>query len=145
MKKETDDEHLQNGFKDMFERILGTADRTGNFKENDINENTNMALISYIIPPIPFFVERSSKYVMFHSNQAMNCFLWLIILMIFMGIVDYAFTWERYISAIKSIIFLVYLALCGIGAYNVHEKKAKELPLINKFNLVDVLSNLFSK
>ena len=145
MKKETDDEHIQNGLKDIVERILGTRDKTGEFKENDIIENQNMALISYFIPPMPFIVERSSKYVKYHSNQGMNNLAWALLLLLFMWIVDVAFAWEHFIRTIRIIIGLVYIGLSAAGVYNVHEKKARDLPFVGKFNIIDKITDLFTK
>ena len=46
----------------------------------EINEGRNMALLSYIVPIIPYFYkEKDNKFVKFHARQGMNLFLVLII------------------------------------------------------------------
>ena len=143
--KENNEDNIQNGIKHIVETILGTEDQTAKYKEADIRENSNMALISYLIPPVPFIVERSSKYVRFHSNQGMNNFAWLILLMLFMWVVDVAFAWDNYIKAIRIIIVVLYIILSVIGIYNVINNKAREIPLAGKVNFIDIFSGLFGK
>lgn len=48
--------------------------------EAEIKEGRNMALLSYIVPIIPYFYkEKDNKFVRFHAKQGMNLFLVLII------------------------------------------------------------------
>ena len=48
--------------------------------ETEIKEGRNMALLSYIVPIIPYFYkEKDNKFVRFHAKQGMNLFLVLII------------------------------------------------------------------
>ena len=48
--------------------------------ESEIQEGKNMALLSYIVPVIPYFYkEKENKFVKFHARQGMNLFLVLII------------------------------------------------------------------
>ena len=42
-----------------------------NKKDNESKKS--MAILSYIIPLIPYFVEKKDKFVRFHAVQGMNC------------------------------------------------------------------------
>jgi len=48
--------------------------------ESEISEGRNMALLSYIVPVVPYFYKKDdNKFVKFHAKQGMNLFLVLII------------------------------------------------------------------
>ena len=72
-------EDIENSVKAFFQEIIGTEDKTSTFKEKERMDNKWMAMMSYIIPPIPFIAERHSGYVKFHSNQGMNMLIWYLL------------------------------------------------------------------
>ena len=47
-------EDIENSVKAFFQEIIGTEDKTSTFKEKERMDNKWMAMMSYIIPPIPF-------------------------------------------------------------------------------------------
>ena len=54
--------------------------RSEKITESEITEGRNMALLSYIVPIVPYFYEKKeNKFVKFHAKQGMNLFLVLII------------------------------------------------------------------
>lgn len=47
-------------------------DDTKSFSEKEISDGKGMAILSYILPFIPFFAEKNNKYVRYHAKQGMN-------------------------------------------------------------------------
>ena len=47
--------------------------------DEEIEKGKIMAIISYIVPIIPYLSEKKNKYVKFHARQGMNLFLVFII------------------------------------------------------------------
>ncbi|MDO4200161.1 MAG: DUF4870 domain-containing protein [Clostridia bacterium] len=56
------------------------SEKTEEITEPEIKEGRNMAVLSYIVPIIPYFYkDKDNKFVKFHARQGMNLFLVLII------------------------------------------------------------------
>ncbi len=140
-----DDKNLGDNLKDMFQKVTGTVDYTNKFKSKEREENVLMAVLSYIIPPIPFIVERHSGYVKFHSNQGMNLFVWGIIVLLFGMILGTAFPGKGITNFYSLLMKVLYMALAAIGIVNALQAKAKELPLVSKLNLIDIANDFFNK
>ena len=138
-------EDISNSLQAMFQKIIGTADRTENFKEKEREDNKWMAMLSYIIPPIPFIAERHSAYVKFHSNQGMNLMVWYILIYAFIWIIDTAFPWEFVVSFLSGFATIILVALMAFGIVSTLHNKAKELPIVSKLNLITIISGFFGK
>lgn len=134
---------IENSLKAFFSNIIGTEDRTSDFKEREREDNKWMAMLSYIIPPIPFIAERHSKYVKFHSNQGMNLMIWYILLTAFIAVVDTALPWTFLVSAMRWIVNLSLFALMAFGIIDTINAKARELPIVSKLNIMTIISKFF--
>ena len=108
-------EDIENSVKAFFQEIIGTEDKTSTFKEKERMDNKWMAMMSYIIPPIPFIAERHSGYVKFHSNQGMNMLIWYLLLLAFIMVIDAAFPWKFIVNGLKLILNLALVALVAFG------------------------------
>lgn len=138
-------EDIENNIKAFFQEIIGTEDKTNNFKEKERMDNKWMAMLSYIIPPIPFLAERHSGYVKFHSNQGMNMLIWYLLLLAFIMVIDAAFPWKFIVNGLRWILNLSLVALMAFGIIGTINCQAKELPVISKLNLMTIISDLFMR
>lgn len=138
-------EDISNSLQGMFLKIVGTYDHTEDFKERERTDNRWMAMLSYIIPPIPFLAERHSGYVKFHSNQGMNLMVWAILIYVFIWVIDEGFTFDFIVDFLNSVTTIILLCLMGFGIVTTLQDKAKELPIVSKLNLINLISSLFGK
>lgn len=155
MEKETKNEN----FSDKAKALLNDVkDDSKAFDKKEIESGKGMAILSYIIPPIPYFAEKNNKYVRYHAIQGMN----LLIIAIAYGIINAILTsvikvkgncgygyWGDLAEAFGTyckitpwwvnwplaIIGLGISVLCVIGIINVCKGKAKELPIVNKLKI----------
>lgn len=142
-------EKASEAFKDL-------NDETKNFTKKEIDEGKGMGILSYILPFIPYFVEKNNKYVKFHAAQGMNLLLIGIAYSILRWILSAIYVaikcgsgiagqWCRslasgwylpwYFSIIFTIIGIVIGVLCILGIVYVCQGKAKELPILNKLKI----------
>lgn len=142
-------ENIADNLKYFFHSVTGTLDYTDKFKEQDRVDNRMMAMLSYVIPLIPFIAERHSTYVKFHSNQGMNLWVWFIIVKVFLGILGKAFAyWNKVVEIIEFFGLITNILLVALAAYGVvYTLKgcAKEVPIVSKLNLITIVSSLFGK
>lgn len=139
-----DKEELINNLKDIGRDFIGTQDYTEKYREEERTEKKTMAVLSYILPPIPFIAEKDSKYVKFHSIQGMNLLVWFIFLMLFVWVLDTALpAWEGITDFLNIITILSYIVLVVIGVINAVNNKAKELPIVSKLNFITIVSDFF--
>lgn len=125
--------------KDKAEEILkDIKDNTKKFDKKDIQENKAMACLSYILPPVPYFIENKSKWVRYHAIQGMNLFIIFIILSLAVSVINSLILGSfEYLQTILRTILNVFAAIYAIvGIINVCNDEAKELPLINKFKFI---------
>jgi len=101
------------------------------FDLTDIEKNKVVAALAYIIFFIPLLVAQDSKYAMYHSNQGLLLFIAAIAINIIGSIIP-IIGWFI-ILPIGNILILV---LAIIGIINAAKGKAKQLPLIGKFNII---------
>lgn len=142
-------------FKDKAKEILNDVkDESKSFDKKEVESGKGMAILSYIIPPIPYFVEKNNKYVRYHAVQGMN----LLVVAIAYGIINAILTsvirvngscgtWLGYdlgnyckvtpwwVTWPLTILGLGITILCVIGIINVCNGKAKELPIVNKLKI----------
>lgn len=129
----------------------------GKFDQKDIDSGKGMAVLSYILAPIPYFVEKKNPYVKYHAVQGMNLFIIAVAYSIINSILQSVIKvkcvnadlnawfelagetcritpwWVTLPLALISIAISVF-AIIGI-VYAV-QGKTKELPLIGKIKII---------
>lgn len=117
--------------------------------KSEVTEGRNMALLSYIVPIVPYFYkEKDNKFVKFHARQGMNLFLLLIIYTVVYNIltaaVKVSLTINRggirmmtpwWITFPLSVIGCVLAVLDIMGIVQVLNGEAQELPIIKDFKI----------
>lgn len=156
-KRETTNEHPMNGAtkkttaKDVtasfevfshkvghaFQQFNDTNDTTSQYDENEIANNKIFTVISYLnlLVLIPIFLGKNSTYTRFHANQGLIlllAFAALEIVAILLSVLSGGFL--RFLIPILSIVYVVYMV---IGIFNAAKGKAKELPLIGNFKILN--------
>lgn len=125
--------------KELAEDIVNDVkNHSKKFDKKDIEENKAMACLSYIIAPVPYFIERKSKWVRYHAIQGMNLFIIFIILSLIVSVINSLILWPfDFLKTILRTALNVFGAVYAIiGIVNVCNNQAKELPLINKFKII---------
>ena len=126
------------------------------FDKKDIDNNKNMALISYIFAPAVYYSKnkKNSKWLKFHAIQGMNLFIVELIYILLTIILLDKITVLRectnylygisfycgeenplYIKLIVLLIGILILAILISGIVNVLNKKAEKLSIIGNLNL----------
>ena len=120
------------------EILKDVKDSSKKFDKKDINENKAMAALSYILAPIPYFLDNKSKWVRYHAIQGMNLLMIFLILSLILSIINNLFLGPFvFVATILRTTLNVFGAIYAItGIVNVCNGEAKELPLINKFKLI---------
>lgn len=117
--------------------------------ESEIKEGRNMALLSYIIPVIPYlYKEKENRFVKFHARQGMNLFLLLIIYTVVYNIITATVKVSQTISrgGIKivtpwwitfplSIIGCALAVMDIMGIAQVLNGETQELPIIKDLKI----------
>lgn len=117
------------------EALKNLKESNKKFDKKDIEENKAMAILSYVIPPVPYLVETKSKWVHYHAIQGMNLFILFILLSLGVSIINSLILWIFPFLKIvlRTALYTSTILLCLIGIINVCNGEAKELPFINKF------------
>ncbi len=121
--------------------LADCPDHTHTFEGYDILANRNYCILSYLswLCVIPIFKCRS-PYARFHANQGLILAIVSTILFLISGTVDFflgnAFLLSIIPTILKILIRLVVAAYSCLGIYNAVTHKARELPLIGKFQLL---------
>ena len=149
------DKNFQERAKDL---INDVDDSTSKFDKKEIDSGKGMGVLSYIIPLIPFFVEKKNKFVMYHAKQGMNLFIlaigYSIIYSILTSVIKVkgscgygswgALAYEMgyackvtpwWVILPLSLIGLIISILCIMGIYNVCKGRAKDLPIVSKIKI----------
>ena len=129
--------------------IFDTPDRTGEYDSADIQATSVMCGIAYL-PPLfflPLITSTNSPFGKFHANQALLAFIYCAassivgsILGVIFGILGeipvlgWLFTLISVLLGLA--IGLSAFALVVIGMVNGFTGKAKELPIIGKYNIL---------
>ena len=139
--------------------ILETKDTTSKYKPKDIKKNKGMALLAYIFVPIPLFFEKKSEFVKYHVVQGFNlfvCFIMYVLVYSFLSKITklevkcvtnglYYDCGKRVVPWFVELPFLiigmVLIALTISGIVNVINGKAKQVPILGKFNVISLKSN----
>lgn len=124
--------------KDKTEDILNDVkDSSKKFDKKDIETNKAMAALSYIIAPIPYFIDTKSKWVHYHAVEGMNLLIISILLSLVVLVIN-SLIWPLIFitTIINTILYAFTIVLAIIGIINVCNGKAKELPIINKIKII---------
>lgn len=123
-------------------------DSTGEYDKNDIEKNKFISAVAYvnILFFLPLVAAPESRFGKFHANQALILLIATTILSVAGGVL-YGILWALPFipQIIKTIadgaldIVMWGLPLAGMifGIVNAAQGKAKEIPLIGKFNLIN--------
>lgn len=126
-----------------WEKLSQGKDLSGEFRADDIEQNKLLAVLSYfsLLVILPIFLAKESKYARFHANQGM------ILMIVTMGwqfassMLSLAFSrfwWQlRFVLPFTGIVYILLLVLFVMGVANALSGKAKELPLIGKFRILN--------
>lgn len=108
----------------------------------DVNANKVVSILGYlgILFLIPLLVAKDSPFAKFHANQGLLAFLVALGLNTASGLICTVLGLIHLGSLaalVAPLIGLVTLAFTVLGIINVAQGKAKELPLIGQFHLLD--------
>lgn len=134
----------------FFQKLMNTPDTTSQYDPRDIADNKIMAVLAYlgILVLIPMFAApKNSRYARFHVRQGFNLFLCDIavsvisILLSFIKVTRYIWgipyrTTPGIVVFISWLISIPVLILTIIGIINAVQGKAKELPVIGKYQII---------
>lgn len=137
-----------------FEKIMNTEDKSKEFEEKDIVSGKGMAVLAYILPPIPYFVEKANKFVKYHARQGMDLFVIAIIYSVLYNVLsslikvnsscgtwfgvdlgNYCRVTPWWVVLPLSVVGICLSIIGIIGIVNALSGKAKELPVVNKFKI----------
>lgn len=112
-----------------------------NYDKKDIESGKAMAILSYLLPFIPYFAEKNNKWVRFHSIQGMNLLIVAVAVNIIFSILFsmiWTISWRLWgiINTLSTVANIAIGVLCIIGIVNVCQEKAKELPLISNIKII---------
>lgn len=127
-----------NNQKELKDKLEDVKDSSEKFSKKDIEENKAMAALSYIIAPVPYFLENKSKWVRYHAIEGMNLFIIFIIFSLTVSVINslllYHFPFLK--TLLRTVLNVFAMVFAIIGIVNVCNCEAKELPLIKKFKLI---------
>jgi len=115
--------------------INNVEDNTEEFNIKDIEDGKDMAVLCYIIPLIPYFLNKRNKFVKYHSIIGMNLFIIAIFYYIFFKMILSIKIDIILFQILLPSIWLIILLLCCIGISNVCSGKAKKLPFVDKVKI----------
>lgn len=113
--------------------INNVKDETYLYDDNDIRSGKDMGVLCYIVPFIPYFLNKNNKFVRYHSINGMNLFIIAVFYYLFFNVVSKINI--SILQIILSIVWLMLLILSCIGISNVCSGKARGLPIINKIKI----------
>lgn len=115
-------------------------DSSSEFNKKDQESGKAMGILSYIIPLIPFLVEKDNKFVKYHATQGMNLLILAVIysvaysilcaILLFIPILGWI------LISLLGLLSFGFLALCIMGIVDVCNGKARELPVVNKIKFI---------
>ena len=123
---------------DKLNDLNNTPDTTGEFDQNDIQQNKIMAVLAYLswLVLIPLLAAKESKFARFHCNQGLALAIVEIIVWIVCGILSNIPFIGWLFTIVNAIISIACLVLAVLGIYNAANGRAKELPVIGKFKVL---------
>lgn len=125
--------------------FFDTKDETALFRQDDIDENCNLAMISYIpfLFFVPMIIKPCSGYLRYHGIQGLTMFLSFIVLEFFDIILSAICNsiFNDMVGMILTIIITVAINLAvllfiSIGIANAVKGTARELPIIGRYKFL---------
>ena len=125
--------------------LFDTKNSTKLFKQKDIDENCNLALISYIpfLFFVPMIIKPCSGYTRYHGIQGLTLFIVSVVLEFFDILLSAIFSCalNDMPAVILTIMFTVVINLSillfiSTGIANAVKGEARELPVIGKYKLL---------
>ncbi|MBR4433331.1 MAG: hypothetical protein IKS80_02350 [Bacteroidaceae bacterium] len=117
--------------KQGFDKAMNTPDSTADYDPADVENYRIVSLFAYLgfLFIVPLIAGKDSKYARFHTNQG-------IILFIFSAILAFLvrFPHVGWIFALGEVVVVIFTIL---GIINAVTGKARELPLIGKFRILN--------
>lgn len=100
--------------------------------EKEAKDGTVMGILSYLglLSLIPYFVEKKNTFVMYHAKQGLNLAIIETLATILVGFVPFIG------GTLSSIVSLAACLLSILGIVNVCGGKKKELPVVNKIQII---------
>lgn len=129
--------------KEQFDNITDTEDYTSHCDEQDISDNKILSLFAYlgIFILVPLFAGKDSKFAKFHVAQGVNLIIAEVAYSVITAIVTFAFSWVPFVAGLfeflVGILGILLTVLAIIGIINAVTGKAKELPIIGKWKIVN--------
>lgn len=131
---------------DEFQEKWNSAkDLTEEFDKEDIEKNSAYAVLGYfgILVLIPIIFAPNSKYARFHANQAVILFVMnAVYLFVAAGIIALFALASKAAAIIVGLIFallsLAIFVMWAKGLSNAASGRAKKLPLIGDYEIIDV-------
>ncbi len=137
-----------------FEKVMDTEDKSSSYSKKEISNGKGMSMLSYVIPLIPYFLEKENKFVRYHAKQGMDLLLVAILYSIVYNILtsvirvngscgslfgynlgNYCRITPWWVTYPLGIIGLCISIIAIMGIINASKGKAKDLPLINKLKI----------
>lgn len=126
-------------FKELFTDL---KDTTSEYDKKEIESGRIMAVLAYlgILCLIPYFAEKDNKFVRYHAVIGLNLMLISIIYSVAFVVASVVLAFIPIIGwfsiMILSLVEYGFIALSIWGIVNVLQDKAKELPVVNKYKLI---------
>lgn len=124
------------------ELFTDLKDNTEQFEKSEIEKGKLMSILAYlgILCLIPYFAEKENKYVRFHAIQGLNLFLANVIYSVGISIISSILLFIPVlgwiISMLLSVLSYGFLVLSIMGIIYACQDKAKELPIVNKLQII---------
>ncbi|MBQ2904826.1 MAG: zinc-ribbon domain-containing protein [Clostridia bacterium] len=127
-----DSSAAQKKVEDFVNDFTNTADTSAEYTAEDIAANKVMAILSYLslLFLVPLLAAKESPFARYHANQG--------ILLFIVQVVGVALTSIPYVGWLAGALINIFTTvLMIIGILNAYNGKAKELPIIGKFRIIN--------
>ena len=140
--------------KEKIKQFLDVKDISEEFSKEEVEDNKLLGVLSYcgVFALIPYFSNRKSKYVEFHSIQGMNllitmiCYIITYSLLSLIKVTRYVIDWGYMVGSKKvtplwitlpmTFIGILIFIIMIYGIINACNGKSKTLPIINKIKVI---------
>lgn len=126
-------------FNEKFNEFNNTEDTTAAYAQKDIDDNRVMSVLAYLswLVLIPLLAAKQSPFARFHTNQGLVLALAEIVVVIALSILQ-AFPLIGWVfKAIRYLFEIACVVMSGIGIINAINGRAKELPLVGSFHILN--------
>ncbi len=136
------DEHDQKSGFSPEDIILKGTDYSRDYDPRDIVENKLRAALSYVLFLflIPLFARKKSQFCRFHANQGMILFVLELAVDVVIGIVSLVLSLAGVgtliVSLVLIVVIFIQIVFAVIGVMNAYNGRARELPFIGKFRIL---------